>query len=109
MKCPNCNFESPDTAKFCEKCGAPLPTEPPKPQQTYTYGSAGQNTSTANPYTYAAPAATAPEKTETVGFWAFFGLLILFALPFIGWIACIVFCFAPENKSMKNFAREMLA
>ena len=54
----------------------------------------------------AAPAA-AP-KNETVGFWAFLGLIVLFAIPIVGFIACIVFMFAPEKKSMKNYARAMM-
>jgi cbb3-type cytochrome oxidase subunit 3 len=44
-------------------------------------------------------------ETKTVGFWSFLGLMALFSIPFIGWIACIVFMFAPKRKSMKNYAR----
>lgn len=54
------------------------------------------------------PAYTAPvqeQATEPVGFWAFLGMMALFAIPVIGFIACIVFMFAPQKKSMKNYAR----
>ena len=53
--------------------------------------------------------AVAPEpKNETVGFWTYFGLSALFALPVVGLIAAIVFAFAPKNKSLKNYARVMM-
>ena len=42
---------------------------------------------------------------EKVGFWEFFGLMLLFAIPVIGFISCIVFMFSPKRKSMKNYAR----
>ena len=44
-----------------------------------------------------------------VGFWTYFGLMALFAIPVIGWIAGIVFMFAPKRKSLKNFARATMA
>ncbi len=44
-----------------------------------------------------------------VGFGAFFGLKLLFAIPVIGWIACIIMSFAPKRKSLKNYARAFLA
>lgn len=39
---------------------------------------------------------------------AFFGLILLFAIPVIGCIACIVMAFAPKNENLKHFARAML-
>ncbi len=46
---------------------------------------------------------------QTVGFWEYFGLTALFAIPVVGWIVCAVFMFAPKRKSIKNFARAILA
>ncbi len=56
------------------------------------------------------PVAPAPvDKTNKIaGMGAFFGLMLLFALPIIGFIAAIVFSFAPKNKNIKNFARATL-
>ncbi len=52
------------------------------------------------------PLTTYEEKVdETVGFWTFFGLILLFSIPVIGLIACLIFMFAPKKKSMKNYAR----
>lgn len=54
---------------------------------------------------------TPPVKDEqkAPGFWAFVGLIVLFAIPFFGLIANIVFaCGANKNKSITNFARAYL-
>ena len=46
-----------------------------------------------------------PEVTEKpVGFWTYIGLFLLFAIPVVGFIAAIVFIFAPKRKGLKNFA-----
>ena len=46
-----------------------------------------------------------PEQIEqNVGFWEYFGLIVLFAIPVVGFIAAIIFLFAPKRKSLKNFA-----
>ncbi len=50
----------------------------------------------------------AQEKTviteKPVGFWTYIGLFLLFAIPVVGFIAAIVFIFAPKRKGLKNFA-----
>ena len=48
----------------------------------------------------------AANKVAGVG--TFFGLQLLFSLPIIGWIACIICAFAPENQNVKNYARATL-
>lgn len=53
----------------------------------------------------AAPIPQPAEMKNEVGFWEFIGLIALFAIPVVGFIACIVFMFSPKRKSMKNFAR----
>ena len=54
-----------------------------------------------------APAKENP-RTKVAGFASFFWLSALFALPFVGSIAVIVFCFAPKNQNIKNWARAKL-
>ena len=34
--------------------------------------------------------------------------MLLFALPIVGWLICIIMAFAPKNKSLKNYARANL-
>lgn len=46
-----------------------------------------------------------PVITEKpVGFWTYIGLFLLFAIPVVGFIAAIVFIFAPKRRGLKNFA-----
>lgn len=52
---------------------------------------------------------TKEKPRQTVGFWEFFGLTALFSVPVAGFIAAIVFMFAPKRKIMKNYARAVMA
>lgn len=47
-------------------------------------------------------------ENKVVSTGAFFGLNLLFSLPGIGWIICIIMAFAPQNKNIKNYARSKL-
>ena len=58
--------------------------------------------------TYQAPPTVKDESNGVVGTGVFFGTMLLFALPIIGFIACIVMCFAPKRKSLKNYAKANL-
>lgn len=50
-----------------------------------------------------------PQKSkETIGFWEFLGMIALFSVPVIGFIAIIIFMFSPKRKSLKNYARAMM-
>ena len=46
-----------------------------------------------------------PPEYQPISMWGYFGYELLFAIPVIGFILLIVFCFAPANKNVKNFAR----
>lgn len=48
------------------------------------------------------------DEDNLVGKGPFFWLLLLFSIPFFGFIASIVFSCAPRNKSLKNFSRAVL-
>ena len=41
---------------------------------------------------------------EKIRFWEYLVLIVLFAIPIIGFIAALVLLFAPQRKSLKNFA-----
>ena len=71
----------------------------PQPQQVYAQPVYQQPV-------YAQPAADPTTKVASTG--TYFGLMLLFALPIIGFIACIIMAFAPKNKNIKHFARAML-
>ncbi len=70
----------------------PQPTYQQQPQPTYA----------------ASPPAPKDESGGVVSTGTFFGTMLLFALPFIGFIACIIMCFAPKRKSLKNYAKANL-
>lgn len=80
--CQKCGTELKEGARFCEKCG----TSP----------------SSASPVISARPV---QEETPAVGVFTYFGLLLLFGIPFIGWICGLVFCFNRDNRNIRNFSR----
>lgn len=47
-------------------------------------------------------------KYGVVSTGAFFGMMLLFAIPVVGWITCIIMAFAPKNENIKHYARAML-
>lgn len=119
--CSNCGTEVAENASFCSECGArltfedntePLNSSAEYTEEQYTEQAFEEQPTVAQPQVQYIPAATpAPEVDDSrkvVGVGAFFGLEVLFALPLIGWIICIVMAFAPKNQNMKNFARAKL-
>ena len=111
--CTNCGKEIADGVSFCTECGAPRSNEPaaqPVKAETQQYR---QPTYTpppayAPPRQAAAPTPTSNSKAGVVGTGTFFGLQFLFAVPLIGWVACLIAAFIPKNKNIKNYARAML-
>jgi uncharacterized membrane protein YccC len=69
---------------------------------------------TAPPHTRATPfvhADDAPSKDSNfavMGVGSFVGHAILFSIPIIGWIMCLIMAFAVGNFNKRNFARAML-
>jgi amino acid transporter len=47
-------------------------------------------------------------KYATVGTFGYFGTMILYCIPIIGWLACIIAAFTSKNINRRNFARAML-
>ena len=84
--CTHCGAQIENGAAFCTQCGGK--TAPAQPVAT--------------------PVAPTVHTDDTVSMWVYFGLIILFAIPFVGLISCIVFAFAPQSKNIKNFARAYL-
>lgn len=114
--CVSCGREIADGVAFCTECGTPAPAdaaqEAPQPytppvQQTAPSPAA---TATAAPPRAAAVPAEAPPagRNGIVGTGWFFGMMLLFAIPVIGWLVCLITAFASKNESKKHFARAML-
>ena len=94
--CTNCGANIPDGMQACPTCGAPATTwmQPAYPaQQVYGQPPAGE----------APPPSGSPYSViSTAGY---VGLGILFALPVIGMIACLIMAFAAKNLNCRNYAR----
>ena len=123
--CPKCGTPYRPGVLFCTECGArrtdtqqanEAKSNPVNP----SYTAAATNAPRANgvpsagvPYTpqqsYAA-GEVAPRGGVygVVSTGAFFWLNVLFNLPGIGWLFCIILSFAPQNVNIKHFARSRL-
>lgn len=101
--CENCGKELTDNMMFCAECGTKVNVAPqPKPAQK------PQPTSEPKPTQKTQPVVNVDKTNKAVGVGAYFGLIVLYAIPIVGFIACIIMAFAPKNKNIKNFARAML-
>ena len=114
--CTGCGSELREGVAFCTECGAKagqpvnqqppafqsIPQRVPQPAAQYTPQPVAQPVPQYAPQ----PAAENPNKVVSTG--AFFGMMLLFALPVIGWIACVIMAFAPKNENIRHFARANL-
>lgn len=48
---------------------------------------------------------TGPSEYRPLGAWAYFGYSILFAIPIVGLIFNLVYCFSDSNINRRNYAR----
>ena len=46
-----------------------------------------------------------PEEYSPISPWGYFGLNILFAIPFIGFLILLILSFASSNINVRNYAR----
>ncbi len=103
--CTECGKEIAVGVMFCTECGAKLGETEPKPAPSPPPATPPPPTVQVN-QPYVAPA---PDNTsKVVGTGLYIGLMILFAIPIIGFIACIIMAFTAKNKNIKNYARATL-
>lgn len=119
MKCPSCNLELGENAKFCPICGsivnrpapveiAPEPTPAPvQPAFEQPAFQAPAQPAFEQPVYQAPPVQPAPQQPEQklMGPWGYVGWQLLFAIPLVGFILLIVFSFDNSNLNRRNFAR----
>ena len=125
--CTGCGKELSDGLMFCTGCGTKVPEDAPaeapavkeeipaeekvvkepvmvqaQPEQQQQYIPPQQQQYT--------PPMQALQQAEnhSASTAHFFWMMLVYALPLIGWIICIIMAFAPKNESKKHFARAIL-
>ncbi len=125
--CSNCQRQYTDEATFCSECGIALTAvaspqtyaEPeyqqayaqPEYQQPQTYAQTEYQQPQAA-YQYAPTTDYYSQKKEdlypAVKTGTYFWLNIAMSIPFVGFILSIILTCAPQNRSLKNYARAYL-
>lgn len=95
-----CGTELEEGASFCTQCGAKV-TDAVNDLKEPSVKESQLEEQESKPEVF-------DEKNTPAPLGAFFGLIVLFSIPVIGWIACIIMAFAPKNQSIKNYARAKL-
>lgn len=83
MICKHCGAELRDDAKYCDECGR----------------STGEQDTTVK------ASALVPPEYRPISAWGYFGYLLLFAIPLVGFIFLLIFTFSNSNVNRRNYAR----
>ena len=82
-------------AKYCSNCGAPL-DEGATSCSACGYDPASEATAADTPADNA--------ETKVISTGAFFGLILLFSIPVVGFISALIMTFACRNKNLRHYA-----
>ena len=94
--CKECGAEIPEGVSFCNACGAAVQSQNVQPVQSVQQTTAAQ------------PVQQVPLADGTVGTGYFFGMMLVYAIPIVGWIACILTALKGKHQTKKNFAKAMM-
>lgn len=103
--CTECGAKLSEGATFCTECGAKVPADkkpgteaPPQsaPQPAY------------QPRQTCTAPVSAPPAAQPISTAYYFLMMLVFAIPVVGLIVCLVTAFAGEDASRKNFSRAAL-
>ncbi len=117
--CTNCGKEIPDGIAFCTECGTKAPEQASAPQPVNEPSTVAETPQPqpapqvqyTPPTPVAQPASFAPadeKKSDTVGTAYYFFMQLLFSIPIIGLIVCIITMSSGNNQSKKNFSKAYL-
>lgn len=123
--CPQCGTPYRPGVQFCTECGTRRAQSPAETNQTPVNPKPARPTQPdpmrANSAPMGVPYSPAPANAASieddmprggaygvVSTGAFFWLDVLFKLPGLGWLFCIILSFAPKNYNIKHFARSRL-
>ena len=111
--CTECGAKLKDGAAFCSECGAKVPAgkqpgaAPETPPQTQAQPAAAEQQTYQPRQTYTVPVST-PPAVQPVSTAYYFWMMLLFAIPVVGLIVCLVTAFSGDDTSRKNFSRAVL-
>ncbi len=117
--CTNCGKEISEDAAFCTECGTPLAKETSAAQPVAAQEPETAATQVAtmppqpavaepSPPVYPAQNVPQPDKSGVISTGYFFGMMLLYSVPVLGWLVCVVMSLAAKNQSKKNFAKAIL-
>ncbi|MBR5093922.1 MAG: zinc-ribbon domain-containing protein [Oscillospiraceae bacterium] len=102
MFCTNCGTSIAPGARQCPACGAPVENTQ-NFSQSYTDPRPYAQQPVVNNVFLSAD--SLPAQYRPIGAWGYFGYMLLFSIPVIGFILLIVFSFSDANINRRNFAR----
>ena len=91
MYCPNCGATIAPGQQYCNACGSPANPSP-------YYGQPYPSFPVVNEYSL-------PSQYRPLSAWAYFGYMLLFSIPVVGFILLIIYSFSDDNINRRNFAR----
>lgn len=102
MNCPYCGAVLNSGSRFCTNCGSAIARPEP---HGYVRGDADRTPYAIN--TVVMPTTEVPPQYRPLSPWAYFGYSLLFAIPLLGFIFNLIYCFSDDNINRRNFARSI--